>query len=117
MQDQTEQLIELAGETLGYAREYIDNRIDYVKLDVSERSSIMASYAITIVICAFLMMIAMAMGLVALGLFLGSLFGNYALGFLAVMGICFLIILIVFILRKPLIMSPILSLLINKMYK
>lgn len=117
MQDQTEQLIELAGETLGYAREYVDNRIDYVKLDVSERTSIMASYAITIVICAFLMLIALAMGLVALGLFLGSVLANYALGFLAVTGVCFLIMLVVYLLRKPLIMSPILTLLINKMYK
>ncbi len=111
----TEELLENLGETTEYARHYVEKQFDYVRLEVAERTAKVTSTLVTVIAVTFFVLLVIIMLSLTLGFYLGSLFGSYALGFLAVTGIYFVIALLIYIFRQAIITNPILSLIIKTM--
>lgn len=81
-------------------KEYINNRIEYSKLEVVDSVSNMISTAVfSLLIGMFVLLIGLIASL-AFGFLLGNWFGNIGLGFLALFGLYILILIVVFITRK-----------------
>lgn len=110
-------LLETAGETLAYAEDYVDTRIELAKLGIAEKGSRLAADAIAGLIVATLGLFAMACLTIALAIWLGWLVHSWALGFVIV-GVLYLIIGgILFATRKSTLATPILQALISSLFK
>ena len=110
-------LLATAGETLVYAEDYVDTRIELVKLGVAEKGSKLAADAIAGLIVATLGIFALACLTIALAIWLGWLVGSYALGFVLV-GVLYLAVgAVLFALRERLLATPILQSLIASLFK
>ena len=100
-----------------HAREYVNIRIDEVKLAVAERvSAVMAmviATAVVNVIFLLCLVFASAAGAFALGVWLKS----YWLGFLVVAGLYFLAGLLVWAAKERLIRAPIMNAIIRQLFK
>lgn len=109
-------LLATAGETLAYAEDYLDTRIELVKLEVADKSTRAAAGAITGAIIGVLAFFAAICLVIALAIWIGSLLGRPALGFLLV-GVLFLVIAgVVFLVKDKLLTQPILRSLIKKLF-
>ena len=110
-------LLATAGETLVYAEDYVDTRIELVKLGVAEKGSRLAADVLAGLIVATLAIFALACLTIALAIWLGWLVASYALGFVIV-GVLYLAIGgTLFALRKRLLATPILQSLIASLFK
>ena len=110
-------LLATAGETLAYAEDYVDTRIELVKLGVAEKGSRLAADVLAGLIVATLAIFALACLTIALAIWLGWLVASYALGFVIV-GVLYLAIGgTLFALRKRLLATPILQSLIASLFK
>lgn len=110
-------LLETAGETLAYAEDYVDTRIELAKLGIAEKGARLAADAIAGLIVATLALFAVACLTIALAIWLGWLVHSYALGFVIV-GILYLIVgAILFATRKAVLATPILQALIASLFK
>ena len=82
---------------------YVDVRIQLAKLTVIERTSNVLSYLIFVFICLFLAVTI----LIFLGISLGELFttmtDSRALGYLLTTGVYILLVVLLFLLRKPIV--------------
>ena len=100
-----------------HAREYVNIRIDEVKLAVAERvSAVMAmviATAVVNIIFLLCLVFASAAGAFALGVWLKS----YWLGFLVVAGLYFLAGLLVWAAMERLIRAPIMNAIIRQLFK
>ena len=100
-----------------HAREYVNIRIDEVKLAVAERvSAVMAmviATAVVNIIFLLCLVFASAAGAFALGVWLKS----YWLGFLVVAGLYFLAGLLVWAAKERLIRAPIMNAIIRQLFK
>ena len=112
-----EDLLATAGETLAYAEDYFETKVELIKLDVADKGTRLGASAIAGAVVAVL---GLAGGLflsIALALWLGYLVGSYPLGFVIV-GLLFLLIAgLTFAFRKPLLTKPILTALISSLFK
>ena len=110
-------LLATAGETLAYAEDYFETRVELIKLDVADKGTRLGADAIAGAVVAVL---GLAGGLflsLALAIWLGYLVGSYPLGFVIV-GLLFLLIAgLTFAFRKPLLTKPILAALISGLFK
>lgn len=77
-------LLATAGETIAYAEDYVDTRIEMLKLDAAQRGSQIVGQLILGGVIAFVFTVAVAAFSIALALWLGSLLGSSALGFVVV---------------------------------
>ena len=110
-------LLETAGETLAYAEDYVDTRIELVKLGVAEKGSKLAADAIAGMIVAVFGLFAMGCLTIALSIWIGWLVHSYAWGFVIV-GVLYLVIaVILFVTRKTTLTTPILQALIASLFK
>lgn len=101
--------MESVGEAYGYAKAYIDQQIEYTKLDIAERLSTAISSAITAVIVLQLVFFVLGFLSLALGVYLGQRMSSYAQGFLIVGGIYGVLTFFIVLFRRPLITNPVLS--------
>lgn len=110
-------LLATAGETLAYAEDYFETKVELIKLDVADKGTRAGANAIAGVVVAVL---GLAGGLflsLALALWLGYLVSSYPLGFVIV-GVFFLLIAaLTFAFRQPLLTKPILTALIASLFK
>ena len=110
-------LLATAGETLAYAEDYFETKVELIKLDVADKGTRAGANAIAGAVVAVL---GLAGGLflsLALAIWLGYLVGSYALGFVIV-GVFFLLIAaLTFVFREPLLAKPILAALISSLFK
>lgn len=87
-------------------RKWWDNQVDYVKLTLAEKFTLLMSALVVGAICMFIGTIA----LVILSFTLVEVFNSFlspALSYLCVGGIYILLIVVIFLLRKPLVYNPI----------
>ena len=110
-------LLETAGETLAYAEDYIDTRIELAKLSVAEKGSKLAADAIAGLIVATLGLFALGCLTVALAIWLGWLVHSYAWGFVIVGALYLVLGAILFATRKTTLTTPILQALIASLFK
>lgn len=100
---------ETAGEAYGYAKAYIEQQLEYTKLDIAERLSIAISSAITAIVVVQLAFFVAGFLSIALGIYLGQRMGSYAQSFLIVGGIYAAITFIIVLFRRPLVTNPVVS--------
>ena len=80
--------------------DYLDARLSLLKLEVFEKTAKVTAALFSSVVVAFLAFFLLFFLSLSAGFFLGQLFGNIALGFLAVTGIYSLLFALVLLRRK-----------------
>ncbi|MBK6929386.1 MAG: phage holin family protein [Saprospirales bacterium] len=113
----TEPLLESAGETAEYAKQYLKLQIDYLRLESAEKiakvgSSLFASLAI-----AALGLIALLMLTLAAGFYLGRLWDSYPLAFLCLAGFYALLAGLVWVFKERWLTNPMLHSIIRSFFK
>lgn len=102
-----EELLEDIGESFGYVNIMLDRKIEEVKLNVAEKSATTVSGLITIIILASLGGMAVLFGLIALAFRLaGGDFTAVANGFGLVALMQLVLLILIFLLRRHLIVNP-----------
>ncbi|SNV35491.1 Protein of uncharacterised function (DUF1469) [Chryseobacterium taklimakanense] len=81
-------------------KDYASKRIDLLKLQATEKSSVGAGTATFIVLAAIAALFFIFLLNIGLGLWIGSLLGNYAYGVLIMAGFYLLILIVVILARK-----------------
>ena len=113
---EVDELLYKTGETVEYAKQYVDQQKQLVKLEVAEKSAQMISSAVTGVVMAVVGLMVLLFASLALAFFLGDLFDSIALGFLVVTVIYAIIALVVNAAKRSLVTNPVLSAVITKFF-
>lgn len=113
----TEQLLESAGETAEYIREYVKLQVDLFRLEMAERIAKVASALVAILAIAALGLLALLMLMLAAAFYLGNLWGSYALGFLCVGGFYILLAVLVVLFKERWLTNPLLTNIIRAFFK
>ena len=109
------ELFSATGETVEYARLYIEQQIDILRLDIAKRIALTISSLITLSVMAVLMLMILLFVSIALGFYLGALMNSYALAFLSIAGLYFLITVLVIYYKRSIVTNPILNIVIKDM--
>jgi uncharacterized RDD family membrane protein YckC len=113
----TDQLLESLGETYGYLRQYVEQRLDLLRLEAAEKSSQVLASFLTLIVIVLLLLILVAMLSITGALFIGrALGGDYALGFLIMSGVYLLAAWLIYFFRRSLITNPVLSMVIAQLF-
>ena len=109
-------LLATAGETLAYAEDYIETRIQLAKLQLVEKGSKSSADFIAIgvvIVCSFFALAAFS---IALALAIGTYFESYAWGF-TIVGLLYTIwAILLFVSRRVLLVRPILKGVLNFLF-
>lgn len=105
----SEEILQNAGETVEYARQYTQQQMKYFRLEVAERLSKAMATVVTTAAVVLLITVVMLFLSVSGALYLGALWASYALGFLCVAGIYLVIMILFLIFRRQLVTNPVLS--------
>lgn len=106
-----------AEELAGTMREYINTRIESVKLTAAEKSSALIGNAAAAIFALVVFSFFMIFGGVALSLLLGEWIGKSWAGFLIVAGLFLLISLVLWYGRERLIRIPVVNAIIRQLFK
>lgn len=101
--------MESTGEAYGYVKAYIEQQVEYAKLDVAERISTAISSAITTIVVLQLVFFVCGFLSIGLGIYLGQQMDSYVKGFLTVGGIYTIFTISIIIFRRPLVTNPVVS--------
>lgn len=112
----TEKLLSASGETIEYAKIYLEQQVDYLRLETARRTVKTTSNIMTTVVIAFLSFMVVLFLSVAIGFFLGQAWGSYGLAFLFLTGIYALITVLIYYFKRPIITNPIATLIIKNMF-
>ncbi|MBI1226733.1 MAG: hypothetical protein GC192_15975 [Bacteroidetes bacterium] len=112
----TDEILTSAGETFEYARHYIKQQGDYIRLEAAERISKTTSAMVTaLVLCIFSLLVLIMLSLAA-AFWLGDRMGSYAEAFFIVSVFYCLIGALVYIFRKQFVTNPTLKLMLNAFF-
>lgn len=106
---QKEELLEQLGETYGYVHRLVEKRVDYLKLEAAEKSAGAISGLLTAVILGIVALITLLFALLTLAFYLGSVLADNTLAFGIVTLVLVVILLVVYLLRRVLIVNPTVS--------
>ncbi len=95
-------------------KEWIELEIEYAKLTVAEKFTVLLSTLVLGAVCLMMFMVVLIMLSLALT-YVFRMFLNPGLSFLCVAGVLILLIVVVYLLRKPLLLNPIAHL-ISKLF-
>jgi hypothetical protein len=109
------ELLSTTGETIEYARQYIQQQVDYLRLETARRIALTTSSLITTSVIAVLLLMVVIFLSIALGFYLGVLFNSYALAFLVIAGFYFLVTVFVIYFKEKIITNPVLNIVIKNM--
>lgn len=112
-----ENTFEKADELSQHLRDYVQTRLDLLKLEVAEKSSAVVSKLIALTIVMVFFMLFWAFLNVALAFFLSEITGSGIYGFLLVSGFNLFIGWIIWIAKDRLIRVPIMNAIIAQLYK
>lgn len=110
------ELLSSTGETVEYTKQYIQQQINYLRLDTAERIAKTTSSLITIGIVAVTILVFFIFLSIAFGFYLGALLNSNAVSFLIVAGLYLLLVVILVFFKKSILTNPILSLIIKEMF-
>lgn len=110
-------LMESAGETVAYMQNYVEQKVELIKLEAAEKTATTVSSLLTSFVILLLVGIAGLMGTITIALFLGMWFNNYALAFLTVTVFYILLAVLAYTFRETVITNPVVSVVITKMFK
>ena len=106
-----------AGDLSDSLTEYIQTYCKLSLLKVTDKATGIAASAMSTLTVIFLGIFVLLFSGIALGIWLGEVFHNIALGYLIVAGIYLLIIIILVLLRKRIVFPMVRNLIINKLYE
>jgi fatty acid desaturase len=112
-----EKSFEKAEELASSVKEYLDIRLDAVKLTVAEKTSAVIANVLAGIAVALVFFFFMVMASVALAFVLGNWMGRTWAGFLVVAALYLLLGIIVWVARVKLIRLPFMNALIKQMFK
>ena len=95
--------LENVGEGMGYVGAYVKQEIETVKLDAAEKVSIASSNFITVLVLSAIGGLVWIFASISLGFYLGAIMGSDAVGFLLVAVLYFLVFILIYAFKKPLI--------------
>ena len=98
-------------------KEYINTRVESLKLTVAERASVMIANMVTGMVVAFVFLLFIIFGSIALSFGLGEWIGKTWAGFLIVAGLYLLIGLVVWTAREKIIRLPVMNALIKQLFQ
>lgn len=104
-------------ELAGTIKDYVNARIEAVKLNAAEKSSVVISNLIAGLVVAFVLLLFIVMGSIALAFGLGEWIGKTWAGFLIVAFIYLLIGIIVWIARVRIIRLPVMNAIIKQLFR
>lgn len=81
-------------------KDYASKRLDLLKMEATEKSSIGAGTATFIVLASVAALFFIILLNIGIGLWIGSMLGNYGYGMLIMAGFYLLILIIIFLMRK-----------------
>lgn len=108
-----EEILQSAGETIEYARQYARQQVEYYRLEFAEKSAKTTAGVITGAIVASILLLSLLMLSIAAGLFLGTLLNSYVLAFLCLSGFYIIVAIGCYVTRQKLITNPVLSTILN----
>ncbi|MCB0520855.1 MAG: phage holin family protein [Lewinellaceae bacterium] len=114
---ETEEILQSAGETVEYARQYIQQQGEYIRLEVAERSSNVVSSLATGLVIGFFCCLVLIMLSLTVGLWLGARWGSYPTAFLFLSIVYMAIAALLYLFRKPLITSPVLDMILDAFFE
>ncbi len=106
MENKTD-FLEEVGKVVGYGQEYANTQIELLKLEFTERLSSAVALVVVAILLGSIAAIVFTLLNVVLGLYLGSLLNNYIQAFMILAGGYLIIGIFLFLLRKPLLIRPI----------
>ena len=112
MQDDTP-ILEKAGETFGYLREYVEKKIELYRLEVTEQVVETLSTLITSFLMFAIFGIVILFASLSAGFYLAEVLDSMWLAFLIITGFYALLALILSIFKRQLILNPILRMVID----
>jgi membrane-bound ClpP family serine protease len=113
----SEPLLESAGETAEYIREYVKLQVDYFRLDMAEHIAKVASSLFASLAIAALALIALLMLSLGAVFYLGNLWGSYATAFLFVGGFYIVLAILVMLFKERWLTNPLLTSIISAFFK
>ena len=85
---------------LDIVKEYAEKRLDLLKMEATEKSSLGAGTATFLLLASVAGLFFIILFNIGLGLWIGSLLGNYGYGVLIMSGFYLLVLLVIFMARK-----------------
>jgi hypothetical protein len=113
---ETKNMFQSAGETVEYARQYIEQQGELLRLEAAERLAKVTSAFITFLVLALLGMLVLALLSVAVALWLGKILESYALAFLIVAAVYALLGVLMYVFRTRLITNPALGAVLDSFF-
>jgi ABC-type phosphate/phosphonate transport system permease subunit len=101
-----DELVEKIGETYGYMSHMLDRKMEEYKLAAAEKSALTVSKLIMVIVMTILGVVMATFGLIAFAFFLAGDMQNSAKGFGIVALIMLVLMVIVFLLRRYIIINP-----------
>ncbi|MBR9921220.1 MAG: phage holin family protein [Bacteroidetes bacterium] len=112
----TENILEQAGESLEYVKQYVSNQQKLLKLEIAERSARMMSGMVLGLSLALIGLMSLGFVSVALAFWLTQITGSAITGFLIVGGFYLVLAIVLYVFRKPIIVNPVLSRVIQNFF-
>jgi len=113
----TDPLLESAGETAEYVRQYVKLQADYFRLDLAERIAKVSSLLLVMLVIGALGFIALMLLSLAAAFYLGHLWGSYVPAFLSVGGFYILLAILIWMLKDRWLTNPLLTGIIRAFFK
>ncbi len=113
----TDSVLESAGEAYGYIKAYVNQQVEYYKLDIAERVSRAISSALTMVVLFVLFAMMLGFLSLALGFYLAQELNSMPLAFLIVGAGYLFLTLFVAVFRRYLVTNPVLSAVIKVFFQ
>lgn len=113
----TDEILSSAGETFEYARHYIKQQGDYIRLEAAERISKTTSVMVTAMVLSIFSLLVLIMLSLAAAFWIGKRLGSYAEAFLIVSVAYSALGSLVYIYRKQLVTNPTLKLMLNAFFE
>lgn len=105
-----------AEELAGTLNEYVDTRIESVKLEVAEKTAIVSANIITGIILAVFFSFFLALGSIALSILIGAWLGKLWAGFFITACIYLIITIVLWVNREKIIRLPVTNALIKQFF-
>lgn len=109
----TEEMLSSAGETFEYARAYVEQQGDYIRLETSKRLAKTTSNLATVLVISLLGFMVFLFLSIAVGLLLGEIWGSYSTAFFFMTGVYALAAFLIYFFKRQIITNPIVALIIR----
>jgi hypothetical protein len=113
----TDEILNSAGETFEYARHYIKQQGDYIRLEAAERISKTTSAMVTAMVLSIFSLLVLIMLSLAAAFWIGERLGSYSQAFLIVSVAYSALGSLVYIYRRQFVTNPTLKLMLNAFFE